>query len=128
MSFRFCQVLAVERALHCTFLQKRPDLCHPEQFLPREEHGGHGKVHARLTTHSPSHRVRGENTQSGTHSLDRAWVFWNSSSGSVCSWFRFSRLQKRREEELETASEIQEIQRTLQKALDSESESPGFRS
>lgn len=41
--------------------------------------------------------------QSVTHSLDRAWLFWNSSSGNVCSWFRFSRLQKRREEELETA-------------------------
>lgn len=32
--------------------------------------------------------------RSVTHSLDRAWLCWNSSSGTECSWFRFSRLQK----------------------------------
>lgn len=54
-----------------------------------------------------------------THSLDRAWLFWNSSSGNMCSWFRFSRLKERRKEGLEGA-----LQSRKHKNF---SESPGFR-
>ena len=32
----------------------------------------------------------------GTYSRDSAWLFWKRSSGRVCSWLRFSRLQGRR--------------------------------
>lgn len=32
----------------------------------------------------------------GTYSRDNAWLFWNRSSGKVCSWFRFRRLGKQR--------------------------------
>lgn len=93
---------------HSSFLQEGPGLCDPEQCLPGEQHGGHGhrKAQTPLTTHHASHRVRNKSTfwpRSITHSLERAWLFWNSSSGNMCSWFRFSRLQERREEELDIA-------------------------
>lgn len=93
---------------HSIFRQEGPGLCDPEQCLPGEEHGGHGhrKVQTPLTKHHASHRVRNKSTfwpRSITHSLERAWLFWNSSSGNTCSWFRFSRLQERREGELDIA-------------------------
>lgn len=48
---------------------------------------------------APNRVIRPQRELSSTHSLDRAWLFWNSSSGNMCSWFRLSRL-KREEKKL----------------------------
>lgn len=32
----------------------------------------------------------------GTYSRDSAWLFWKRSSGRLCSWLRFSRLQEKK--------------------------------
>lgn len=128
--------------MNCGFFQVLVMEKYPAQHLPTERAWplmpwtiparegargqGHGNIQAPLTEHCASHRVRDKTTgrtfwpQNVTHSLDKAWLFWNSSSGNMCSWFRFSRLKKRRR--IRNHLDGQEIQRTSQKAPD------GFRS
>lgn len=46
-----------------------------------------------------AHSMAGQGSPTGTegtYSRDSAWLFWKRSSGRVCSWLRFSRLQGRR--------------------------------
>lgn len=128
---RSCQVPAMEKCPHSSLLPtKGPGLWCPEHSWP--ERSMRVMVTGK-TKHCPSPRIRDKTTerafwpQSFTHSLDRAWLFWNSSSGNMCSWFRFSRL-KREERKSWKSPWCPGDPKTFQKALDSEGASPGFKS
>lgn len=113
-------------------MEKRPEKhCRKMGFrspgwcLPGEECGGHGhgNVQAPLTTHClpTPNRARDNTTERAlihgaplTASTEPG-LFWNSSSGNVCSRFRLSRLEKRRGGDVGSGQAVQETQKTFQK-------------
>lgn len=87
------------RETHCTApSRERAWLLMPGTIPDGWGAGGHGHSDQK----PPLPQGEGQETThralaSVTHSLERAWLFWNSSSGNVWSWFRFSRLKKKEE-------------------------------